>query len=131
MPNFRKIMKQVSLPRHMMLQQFASEMRKRQLEWTAKGSPITEEEMIVDLQDDWKKAKAIYLAAGIDFEELVKVGKEALTDPAPPIVQPPGFDKAMAVVEKLDRKIHIVGKIGRNAPCPCGSGKKYKKCCLK
>lgn len=21
------------------------------------------------------------------------------------------------------------GKIGRNAPCPCGSGKKYKKCC--
>lgn len=22
-------------------------------------------------------------------------------------------------------------KTGRNAPCPCGSGKKYKKCCLK
>ncbi|HNW91034.1 MAG TPA: DUF1186 domain-containing protein [Bacteroidales bacterium] len=21
-------------------------------------------------------------------------------------------------------------KIGRNAPCPCGSGKKYKKCCM-
>jgi hypothetical protein len=21
-------------------------------------------------------------------------------------------------------------KIGRNAPCPCGSGKKYEKCCL-
>jgi len=21
-------------------------------------------------------------------------------------------------------------KIGRNVPCPCGSGKKYKKCCL-
>jgi len=20
--------------------------------------------------------------------------------------------------------------IGRNAPCPCGSGKKYKRCCL-
>jgi uncharacterized protein YecA (UPF0149 family) len=26
----------------------------------------------------------------------------------------------------------IVGrpKVGRNDPCPCGSGKKYKKCCL-
>jgi hypothetical protein len=23
-----------------------------------------------------------------------------------------------------------VGKIGRNAACPCGSGKKYKKCCM-
>lgn len=23
-----------------------------------------------------------------------------------------------------------MAKIGRNMPCPCGSGKKYKKCCL-
>ena len=23
------------------------------------------------------------------------------------------------------------GKVGRNDPCPCGSGKKYKKCCGK
>ncbi|MEX1012179.1 MAG: SEC-C metal-binding domain-containing protein [Waddliaceae bacterium] len=22
-------------------------------------------------------------------------------------------------------------KVGRNDPCPCGSGKKYKQCCLK
>ena len=24
---------------------------------------------------------------------------------------------------------HSTAKVGRNAPCPCGSGKKYKKCC--
>lgn len=24
-----------------------------------------------------------------------------------------------------------MSKTGRNEPCPCGSGKKYKKCCLK
>ncbi len=23
------------------------------------------------------------------------------------------------------------GRVGRNEPCPCGSGKKYKKCCLR
>ena len=23
-----------------------------------------------------------------------------------------------------------MGKIGRNDPCPCGSGKKYKRCCI-
>ena len=23
------------------------------------------------------------------------------------------------------------GKVGRNDPCPCGSGLKYKKCCGK
>lgn len=26
--------------------------------------------------------------------------------------------------------IHPEPKVGRNGPCPCGSGKKYKKCCL-
>ena len=23
----------------------------------------------------------------------------------------------------------MTGKVGRNDPCPCGSGRKYKKCC--
>ena len=27
------------------------------------------------------------------------------------------------------RPVRVEQKIGRNAPCPCGSGKKYKKCC--
>ena len=25
--------------------------------------------------------------------------------------------------------IHVEAHVGRNDPCPCGSGKKYKKCC--
>jgi len=34
---------------------------------------------------------------------------------------------------RFDKRIHIVNpvKIGRNAPCPCGSGKKFKHCCGK
>jgi peptide deformylase len=35
----------------------------------------------------------------------------------------------------MDRKmistVINTAKTGRNEPCPCGSGKKYKKCCLK
>ena len=27
-------------------------------------------------------------------------------------------------------KVRKFEKIGRNDPCPCGSGKKYKNCCL-
>lgn len=27
--------------------------------------------------------------------------------------------------------VHATPKVGRNEPCPCGSGKKYKQCCLK
>jgi len=29
------------------------------------------------------------------------------------------------------RKSPAKGKVGRNDPCPCGSGKKYKQCCLR
>ncbi|PCJ97321.1 MAG: hypothetical protein COA45_10290 [Zetaproteobacteria bacterium] len=32
----------------------------------------------------------------------------------------------LCVPQSSQRKV----KIGRNVPCPCGSGKKYKKCCL-
>jgi len=40
------------------------------------------------------------------------------------------FDRPLPV--ELTPPIRIVEstpKVGRNAPCPCGSGKKYKKCC--
>lgn len=30
----------------------------------------------------------------------------------------------------LDRLLDAEPKVGRNDPCPCGSGKKFKKCCL-
>lgn len=29
------------------------------------------------------------------------------------------------------QKVREYKKVGRNEPCPCGSGKKYKNCCLK
>ena len=31
---------------------------------------------------------------------------------------------------KLDTNIKKNKKVGRNDPCPCGSGLKYKRCCL-
>ncbi len=31
---------------------------------------------------------------------------------------------------KPDNIIRLPAKISRNAPCPCGSGKKYKNCCM-
>jgi hypothetical protein len=36
-----------------------------------------------------------------------------------------------AMIERVEGSMsHARKKIGRNDPCPCGSGKKYKKCCL-
>jgi hypothetical protein len=28
-------------------------------------------------------------------------------------------------------RVSLFAKVGRNDPCPCGSGKKYKKCCMR
>jgi hypothetical protein len=46
-------------------------------------------------------------------------------DPSPPPVESPG---SMPSPEKQASESE---KIGRNDPCPCGSGKKYKKCCMR
>ena len=35
----------------------------------------------------------------------------------------------IAVTSKGKTVQHKVDKVGRNDPCPCGSGKKFKKCC--
>jgi tetratricopeptide (TPR) repeat protein len=61
--------------------------------------------------------------------------------------RPDGKDELLAVYERLIDLAHDTGdhkeadryqrllssveakKVGRNDPCPCGSGKKYKKCC--
>jgi len=32
---------------------------------------------------------------------------------------------------RVGEQQHKKKKIGRNEPCPCGSGKKYKRCCGK
>ena len=40
-------------------------------------------------------------------------------------------DDAESGEEKKKPLVNAVKKVGRNDPCPCGSGKKYKKCCGK
>jgi len=50
----------------------------------------------------------------------------------------PAWDEILTVEERktikkdFNRERIVVKeeKVGRNDPCPCGSGKKYKKCCL-
>ena len=48
------------------------------------------------------------------YEDIKAVGERSLNDAPERLIEP------------ADRK---APKIGRNEPCPCGSGKKYKKCC--
>jgi uncharacterized protein YecA (UPF0149 family) len=34
-------------------------------------------------------------------------------------------------VGRVEKHTQQTSKVGRNDPCPCGSGRKYKKCCGK
>lgn len=40
------------------------------------------------------------------------------------------FNRLMGFANEEKSKVPVGADVGRNEPCPCGSGKKYKKCCL-
>ena len=39
------------------------------------------------------------------------------------------FSNTLGIIEDNENKPELTQKVGRNDPCPCGSGKKFKKCC--
>ncbi|MBI5893324.1 MAG: preprotein translocase subunit SecA [Deltaproteobacteria bacterium] len=43
----------------------------------------------------------------------------------------PDAGQASRLSEEKPKPVHVGPRVGRNDPCPCGSGKKYKKCCGK
>lgn len=53
--------------------------------------------------------------------------KLELPHPAASPSEKPGEENILA--PKIE-PYHAPPRVGRNDPCPCGSGKKYKKCCL-
>ncbi len=74
------------------------------------------------------------LAITIDFEKLYYNMHKAR---APWLYELAAWDDVLPAVRraeifqqyKHDQVYHSQKTAGRNDPCPCGSGKKYKKCC--
>jgi preprotein translocase subunit SecA len=61
---------------------------------------------------------------------------EGWLDPEDPELDPEVVEEIFPQVllqepESKPQPLVLEPKIGRNEPCPCGSGKKYKKCCGK
>lgn len=50
-----------------------------------------------------------------------------MTEETKDMLAPLPIDRAISAVMSRRRR---VAKVGRNDPCPCGSGQKYKKCCI-
>ncbi len=60
-----------------------------------------------------------------EFRVAVDASRERFLD----LMKEDGRGRLMA--PKTTPHKRAAGKIGRNDPCPCGSGKKYKKCCAR
>ncbi len=73
------------------------------------------DEMISNIKED--TVKLLFHVVPQNKIERVQVAK--------PVAENLGGDGTVA-----KKPVRKVVKIGRNEPCPCGSGKKYKNCCL-
>ncbi len=73
------------------------------------------------------------IALDIDFEKLYVKMHEAKADW---LYGLEAWDNVLDAARRADlakawrqSKIAVSSKVGRNDPCPCGSGKKFKQCC--
>lgn len=80
------------------------------------------EETAIDLDIDFERLFFNMLKAEADYLFSLKQWEGVLSE-----------EKVMEIIKEYKRSktVHVEKKPGRNDPCPCGSGKKYKKCCGK
>jgi hypothetical protein len=78
-----------------------------------------------ELNRAWYRAQ--FLSGGLldalDDDGGLSDEYDDLNDELDPYVEPTDWQRPAPIVRE--------GLVGRNDPCPCGSGKKFKKCCLR
>jgi uncharacterized protein YecA (UPF0149 family) len=87
--------------------------------------------MLAQIKDPKIRQKILDLAkkmikSGVDLKSEKQIKNWLKTHPEE--IQQPSADGQPQKVETFRREMP---KVGRNDACPCGSGKKYKKCCGK
>ena len=80
------------------------------------------EDTDIDLDIDFEKLYFNMLKADADYLYTLKAWEGIFSE-----------DKIMQIIKDFKRSkiVHKEKEPGRNDPCPCGSGLKYKKCCGK
>ena len=78
------------------------------------------EDTEIDLDIDFEKLFFNMLKADADYLYTLKAWEGIFSE-----------EKIMQIIKDFKRSniVHKEKEPGRNDPCPCGSGKKYKKCC--
>jgi len=94
--------------------------------WDGVGEKVTE--AVFRLEDDesfqdsvWSISAATHADAprALSSAEAVRDGQQSITT------------NAGGEGKKLEPIRNRADKVGRNDPCPCGSGKKFKNCCMR
>lgn len=85
-------------------------------------NPIEEMTQDTEVTLEYDKEKLYYNMVGADAKWLYELPQwdNLLTE---------ARRKELYLEQKKSGTVRKDKKIGRNDPCPCGSGKKYKKCC--
>ena len=94
---------------------------------------IDKADFLRQLRESWYQ----HVKKGSDIEEELVKAKERINASGPfkAAFEKVGLSdddlrsvlRSIQEEKPLQRKIEV--QVGRNDPCPCGSGKKYKKCC--
>ncbi len=92
--------------------------------------------MVADKHKNFMEIVNAVLAKNYTLEELLRKYKRRYVDnkiisSTTVLYRSNAFSRTLGIIEDNENKpkIDTTQKIGRNDPCPCGSGKKYKKCC--
>ncbi len=85
----------------------------------------------LDLIREGFEKECIDYSIGGDIEEI-EISMELRTERSTPPDSYPSLAEQFYFIKEAQQKREeeAFRKAGRNDPCPCGSGKKYKKCCL-
>jgi hypothetical protein len=91
-------------------------------------------EVIDTMREAFRRSSVDISIAGDEEDVEIALGLRDYRSTPAPVYQimsagwlaPSGADR----IQRDNRPLPQYSKVGRNDPCPCGSGKKYKKCCL-
>jgi hypothetical protein len=91
-------------------------------------------EAIDAIRDAFRRdAVDISIAGDVEDVEIALGLRAGRATPAPKYMVLPTGDFPWLDAARVQQNTRVSprsAKVGRNDPCPCGSGKKYKKCCL-
>ncbi len=92
--------------------------------------------MVADKHKNFMEIVNAVLCKNYTLEELLKKYKRRyvsnkIISSTTVLYRSNAFSNTLGIIEDNENKpqFDTTKKIGRNDPCPCGSGKKYKKCC--